>query len=1009
MNKILKAILILITVFAVVTVTGCTLLDNLLGTPDPDPNPDHHHEFSSEWSMDEEYHWHAATCGHDDAVSKVAHEWQAPDCTNAKTCKDCGKTVGEALGHLWNEGTVITPSTEETEGVVEYECMVCGEKKTDKLDKLAHTHIDENADFVCDKCKEDLPDVKRFEAEDAEYHNGTVNFENTGRASGDVCVSYFREGKVIVFTVIANKAEQNVPIVICGSSANESNGKLLEITAEELTAMIKNNGVAIRDAEGGFAGSDTQDWYNFTTLTAYIDLAQGKNVITFENLGPAMNMDYIEIQSTDAKLSWTAGIGAQDCVDAEKNHACDVCGINVGTHAAAAGTHVCEYCGQNVSECVDANTNHECDVCGESMGTHAAAEGSHNCDYCGKALSKCDDNYDEGKIDFDATCTEPGQKTYTCSVCGGTKVEAIPQNGHSDEDGDYYCDVCNESLCENHVAAEAVKENEVAPGCVSEGKYDSVVYCKNCGDTISRETITINPKGHNHTYEVAGTFSYNVKDGSHDASGLSIVVGCKDCDEYIGETLTGCSIDLANIDTTGAVVSCAYGDKVVSCVMPAFNVENYTASTSYRGYGHSDSSDTNPIVTTVLTAKNGSLVCTVITGDSLQANGQHYSRYELGLLNSDSVHVSYVDGKYVYDAISPVTLTREIRTYGTLLIITGEVTFNLTDRWTHNNGFILGSADKAATVNVNVNGSNAIFLWDGAKILINEGSTLNLTSTDPYCIYTGSEGSSITVDGTLNAAGKIQVTTGVGWSHPDGDRYNITPEIYVRKGTINATNILANFIQVGSVKNGYYGTLNLSGDTDLLTQSDQGKSKAVRWVFSNGEINLTNTGSAAINGFRRDNDSDVKATFDSGIKVNMTGNFTAVFAHAWALYTNVAIHTDAKFNVPEGTAFHNHENDYSEISINFFNEATITIDGEERTVWVANARMNKYHVQYSYSLDEVIPTINDDGSRSPRKVVPADGEFTTVENTGWDNEVGDWNFSKATNANGDVIYYMAIN
>ena len=71
MNKILKAILILITVFAVVNVTGCTLLDNLLGTPDPDPNPDHHHEFSSEWSMDEEYHWHAATCGHDDAVSKV--------------------------------------------------------------------------------------------------------------------------------------------------------------------------------------------------------------------------------------------------------------------------------------------------------------------------------------------------------------------------------------------------------------------------------------------------------------------------------------------------------------------------------------------------------------------------------------------------------------------------------------------------------------------------------------------------------------------------------------------------------------------------------------------------------------------------------------------------------------------------------------------------------------------------------------------------------------------------
>ena len=246
---------------------------------------------------------------------------------------------------------------------------------------------------------------QRFEAEDACFHNGTVNFENTHKASGGVCVSYFREGKVIVFTIFSDKAEQNVPIVICGASAKESNGKLLEITAEELATMIKNNGVAIRGAEGGFAGSNTQDWYNFSTLTAYIDLAQGKNVITFENLGPAMNMDYIEIKSAEAKLSWTAGIGAQSCVDADKNHACDVCGINVGTHAAAAG--------------------------------------SHNCECCGKAVSRCEDFYGEGNVDFTATCTEPGQITYTCSVCGSTKVEAISIKGHNDADGDSVCDDCD--------------------------------------------------------------------------------------------------------------------------------------------------------------------------------------------------------------------------------------------------------------------------------------------------------------------------------------------------------------------------------------------------------------------------------------------------------------------------------------------------------------------------------------------------------------------------------------
>ena len=1002
MNKILKAILILITVFAVVTVTGCSLLDNQpSGTPDPDPNPDHHHEFSSEWSMDDEYHWYASTCGHDDAVSKVAHEWLTPDCTNAKTCKDCGKVIGEALGHVWNEGTVITPSTEDIEGVVEYECLVCGEKETGKLDKLPHQHVDEDADFVCDKCEEGLSDTKRFEAEDAEYHKGTVNFENTDRASGGVCVSYFREGKVIVFTVNATKAEQNVPIIICGASAKESNGQLLEITASELTAMIKINGVAIRDVEGGFAGSATQDWYNFSILTAYIDLVEGKNVITFENLGPAMNMDYIEIQSQEAKLSWIAGIGAKDCVDAGNDHSCDVCGVSVGTHAAAAGTHVCEYCGQNVSECVDANTNHECDVCGESMGTHAAAEGSHNCDYCGKALSKCDDNYDEGKIDFDATCTEPGQKTYTCSVCGGTKVEAISQKGHSDTDGNYKCDVCGASLCENHVAAEAVKENEVAPGCVSEGKYDSVVYCKNCGDTISRETIAINPKGHNYTYSVAGSFNYNVKDGSYDASGLSIVVGCADCEDYVGETLTGCSIDLANIDTTGAVVSCNWGEKAVSCVMPAFNVENYIVSSARTG-----GNDPDPVVTTTLTSDK--VNCTVTSDDYLLVDGKLYSRYELSLLGSENLEVTYEGGTYIYNALAPVTLNYNINVYGCFLTFVGDIDLNISGKWIHNNGIIIGNDKKVGNVVVNANGGNAFFTYDGADLIVNEGSTLELISTDEYNVWCEMEGTQILVDGTLIANGNIFVRPYEDWTHPEKDNYNLNPHIYVRKGTLETrgSSIYANFIQVGSVKNNYEGKLILNNGA--IVQRHENKFKAIRWVFSNGELVFNNTGNA-MSAMQLDVNSVKGITFDSGITVNVTGNINCFIEHKWDWWTMTAVHTDAKFNLPEDAIFYLHNDNEPHVSHSYmstWNTATIMLDGEEKTVWVSLQDRYVHDQYFQYSQDDIISVENADGSRSSAEVVPAAGSYQTADGT---IRVGDWNFNKAVNANGDVIYYMAIN
>lgn len=43
--------------------------------------PEHVHEYSSEWSYDEEYHWHAATCGHDDIDGKALHTLENGACS----------------------------------------------------------------------------------------------------------------------------------------------------------------------------------------------------------------------------------------------------------------------------------------------------------------------------------------------------------------------------------------------------------------------------------------------------------------------------------------------------------------------------------------------------------------------------------------------------------------------------------------------------------------------------------------------------------------------------------------------------------------------------------------------------------------------------------------------------------------------------------------------------------------------------------------------------------------
>ena len=78
-----------------------------------------------------------------------------------------------------------------------------------------------------------------------------------------------------------------------------------------------------------------------------------------------------------------------------------------------------------------------------------------------KSFIKCEHKYDNGVIEKEATCTEEGQKTFTCSLCGETKIESIPVKPHIydeeitkessfDEEGEktFTCKNCKDSYIE---------------------------------------------------------------------------------------------------------------------------------------------------------------------------------------------------------------------------------------------------------------------------------------------------------------------------------------------------------------------------------------------------------------------------------------------------------------------------------------------------------------------------------------------------------------------------------
>lgn len=121
------------------------------------------------------------------------------------------------------------------------------------------------------------------------------------------------------------------------------------------------------------------------------------------------------------------------------------------------------------------------------------------------------DYWDNGEISTEPTCNKEGIKTYTCSVCGATKTESIPQTTHNPvidkrieptctstglTEGSH-CSWCNAILFKQKVLSATSHSWDngtvsIKPSCTKEGKMTHT--CVDCGK-ISTETIS--STGHN--------------------------------------------------------------------------------------------------------------------------------------------------------------------------------------------------------------------------------------------------------------------------------------------------------------------------------------------------------------------------------------------------------------------------------------------------------------------------------------------------------------------------------
>ena len=99
----------------------------------------------------------------------------------------------------------------------------------------------------------------------------------------------------------------------------------------------------------------------------------------------------------------------------------------------------------------------------------------------------CSHAWDEGKVTKEATCTEAGEKLFTCTKCGATKTEVIAAKGHSyGEDGK--CTVCGKEKPNPDPKPDPKPTNEYVLTNELKDGDEVVIYNPGYGKAIKNET-----------------------------------------------------------------------------------------------------------------------------------------------------------------------------------------------------------------------------------------------------------------------------------------------------------------------------------------------------------------------------------------------------------------------------------------------------------------------------------------------------------------------------------------
>ena len=354
-----------------------------------EPIPATGHSWKSDWTSDATHHWYECdnkNCDVTDNAGKkgyAEHSGGKATCTQNAVCEFCKAEYGEKLPHDFTVETVdakyLKSAATCTEKAVYYKsCAVCGlssEGTADEATFFSGNALDHNWGAWTQNSDEKTHtrickrDTSHTETENC--HGGTATC--TAKAVCTVCGGEYGEMAAHSFT--AEKAEAQY----LKSAA----------TCTEKAIYYKSCAVCGLSSEG------TADEATFFSGNA------------LEHDWDAWTQNSDEETHTRICKRDTSHTETENCIDANKDHKCDIC----------------DYI---ISECADDNKDHKCDYCGKKLTEHtggkATCKDKAKCEVCGAEYGELDAKNHTDLKHFPATAatktTEGNIEYWYCEGCG---------------------------------------------------------------------------------------------------------------------------------------------------------------------------------------------------------------------------------------------------------------------------------------------------------------------------------------------------------------------------------------------------------------------------------------------------------------------------------------------------------------------------------------------------------------------------------------------------------------